>query len=71
MGRLASATALAWCALALIGGARAAQLESMGGCTLKPAQNLRVVLAEPTRLVVRSPSPTQTDSSPNFLFILA
>lgn len=42
-------------ALLLAAGARgadAALLEAMAGCTLKPAQNLRVVSAEPTRLSV-------------------
>jgi len=59
MRRPAGATALAWCALALLGGARAAQLEAMGGCALNPAQDLRVLQAEPTRLVVRL-GPKQT-----------
>jgi hypothetical protein len=32
--------------------ADAALLESVAGCTLKPAQHLRVVAAEPTKLTV-------------------
>jgi hypothetical protein len=52
MGRRMTAAALAACC-GLAVGARAAQLEAIAGCTLKPAQNLRVVAAEPTRLRVR------------------
>jgi hypothetical protein len=47
-----SASALLLLAAGLLTRADAALLEAMSGCTLKPAQNLRVVRAEPTRLEV-------------------
>lgn len=64
MGRrqqLSASSALLLLAAGLLTKADAALLEAMSGCTLKPAQNLRVVRAEPTRLEV-SPAAQTTFS---------
>jgi hypothetical protein len=62
--RLAAALAAAAC---LATGARAAQLESIAGCTLKPVQNLRLVAAGPTSLRVSERSGQTVAPLPSFL----